>query len=100
MDWEGMLILIGFLVLVTALVVAGTWWQLWVSGKIGKWGSRRFENLDPETQAKLGSRLRRVPGRKGLNRATRDASREAQSKRESWRSIQPRRIAAWDFRAS
>jgi hypothetical protein len=76
----------GIVVFLALLVGAGTWWQLWVSRKVGGWASNRFERLDPAGRQRLEPRIRSVPGGKQFlaKSESEDASGASSANRSSY----------------
>jgi len=62
MKWLDVLVVVGLALVPALLIVAGVWWQLWLTGKVRAWAVRRYKTLDPESRDKLMPSIKRIPG--------------------------------------
>jgi len=69
MKWVDVLVVLGLVLVPALLILAGVWWQLWLTGKVRAWAVRRFNAVDPESRDKLMPSIKRIPGRVGSSNA-------------------------------
>ena len=73
MNWTDAVVWFGIVAFLALIIGFGTWWQLWVTRRVGAWNLKRYKALTPESQGKLAESIRHIPGGKRfLKRANRD----------------------------